>query len=165
MREVLAVERRLLPSRGLLTVAVVHNDFWRPLDEQHFPAIGRLVQRRHELVLGLERNGVDARIRLLLRLALHAELVSKGVQRPLGRVSLDLPDAFRLEQFRVVAEHRHAPHQIHDRVLASRLTALFDLTFGCVAVAADLVFGFGRGYRHHHHLHQRQCACFVGADP
>ena len=46
-----------------------------------------------KLVLRLERDGVDPRIRGLLGLPVHPELGRERVERPLGRIALDLPDA------------------------------------------------------------------------
>ena len=99
-----------------------------------------------------------------LRLAVHAELGRERVERALGRIALDLPDAVRLEELGVVAEHRDAADQLEHRVLARGLAVLLDLALGRVAVAADLVLGLGRGGRHDHHLHQGQGAGLVGAD-
>ena len=48
---------------------------------------------------------------LLLGLPLHPELVRERVERALGRIALDLPDAVLLEQLGVVAEHRDAAEQ------------------------------------------------------
>jgi hypothetical protein len=53
--EVLAIDRHLLTIRSLLTVAMVQDDFRCPFDQQELFAVGCFVQRRHELVLGLER--------------------------------------------------------------------------------------------------------------
>ena len=46
-----ARERHLLSGDGLLAVAVIENNLGSTLDQQHLRAAGRLVERRHELVL------------------------------------------------------------------------------------------------------------------
>ena len=76
--EVLAVERRRRAGRRLLAVAVAEDDLGRALDEQDLPAVGRAVQRRHELVLGLERDGVDARLGVRSAWRSMPSLVAKG---------------------------------------------------------------------------------------
>ncbi len=111
----LAIDRRRLSIRRLLTVAVVEDDFRCAFDQQNLFAVGRLVQRRHELVLRLERNGVDPRVSGLLGLPIHPELGRERIERPLGRIAFHLPDAFFLEQLRVVAEHGDAPHEREHR--------------------------------------------------
>ena len=121
--EAVAIERRRA-VRALLPVAMLNDHFGRALDQQHLP-VRRAVQRRHELVLGLEGNGVDARRGGGLNGALHAELGREGVERPLGRIALDLPFPLVLKELRVVAQERNAPHQReHFRPLAEWLAAL-----------------------------------------
>ena len=164
LHEMVAIERRWLSVRGLLPVAVLEDDLRRALDEQDLLAVGRLVQRRHELVLRFERDGVDPRVRGLLGLPVHPELGRERIERALGRIALHLPDAFLLEQLRVVAEHRDAPHELEHRVLARRLPVLLDLALRRVAVAGDLIRRLGGDGRDHHHFHERQRAGLVGAD-
>ncbi len=74
-----------------------------------------LMQCRHELMFGFERDGVDARAGRLLGRPVHAELGRERIERPLGRVALHFPGASVLKQFRVVAEHRDPPHQREHR--------------------------------------------------
>ena len=107
--EAVAIERRRTVRR-LLPVAMLEDHLGRALDEQHL-AVRRTVQRRHELVLGLERDGVDARRGRCLGGAVHAELGREGIERALGRVALDLPFPLVLKELGVVAQHRHASHQ------------------------------------------------------
>ncbi len=112
------------PAGGLLSIAVLEDDFRRALDEQELLAVGRLVQRRHELVLRFERDGVDPRRRGLLGLPVQAELGRERIERSLGRIAFHLPGAILLEQLRVVAEHGDAPHQFEHRILARGLSVL-----------------------------------------
>ena len=166
LRESLAVERCGLAVSGLLPVAILEDDLGRALDQQYLFAVGALVEGRHELVLRLERDGIDSGIRLLLGLPVHPELGRKRIKRPLGRVTFDLPNPFLLKEFGVVAEHRHAAQQPEHRLpLVRRLPVLLDLALGRVAVAGDLVLRFGGGSRDDHHLHQSQGAGLVRADP
>ena len=51
-----------------------------------------------------ERDGVDPRIRGLLGLPVHPQLGRERVERSFGRIAFHLPDAFLLEQLRIVAE-------------------------------------------------------------
>src|SRR5262249_44594186 len=101
--EVLAIDRLRLAPRDLLSVAVLKNDLGRALDEEDLLTICGLVERRHELVLRLERDGLDARKRSLLSLPVHAELGRERIERALGRVAFHLPGAILLEQLCVVA--------------------------------------------------------------
>jgi hypothetical protein len=143
---------------------MVEDHLGRALDEQHV-AVTRPVQRRHELVLGFERNGVEARRGRRFRGAIEAELRREGIERALGRVALDLPLPLLLEEFRVVAQSRHPSHEFQRLwLLAERLAALPDLALGRVAVSFDLERPVGRHDRGHHHLHERQGARLVGAD-
>jgi hypothetical protein len=125
--EVLAIEGLRLAASGLLSIAVIEDDFGRALDEEKLLAVGGLVERRHELVLGLERDRVDARRRSLLGLPVHAELACERIKRPLGRIAFHLPGAILLKQLRVVAEHADAPHEVEHRFLARRLSVPLDL--------------------------------------
>src|SRR5262245_21186524 len=116
-------------------------------------------------MLRFERNCVDARIGVLLGLPVHSELGCERIERSLGGIALYLPDPFLLEQLSIVAEHGNASHQPeHQVLLVYRFPVLFDLAFGGVAVAGDLVLRFGGGGRHHHHFHQGQGAALVGTD-
>ena len=67
-----AVERRGLAAGDLLAITVLEDHLGRALDEQHLPTIRELVERRHELVLRFEGNGVDARGGRLLGLPIEA---------------------------------------------------------------------------------------------
>ena len=151
-----AIEWRRSPVGELLPIAIRHDHFRRALHEQHLLPIGALVQRGHELVLGLERDRADARVGFLLVLALHAELVGERIQRAFGGITLHLPHALRLEQLGVVAEQRVAAEQLEQQVFCGGLPALLDIAVGRIAVAADLVLGLGRRRRHDHHFHQRE---------
>jgi hypothetical protein len=89
--EMLPVQRHSVAGGGLLAIAVFDDDLGRTLDEQHFLAIRGPVQCRHELMLGFERDGIDARIRRLHRLAFQPELRCERVERSLGRVAFYFP--------------------------------------------------------------------------
>jgi hypothetical protein len=159
----LPVERCRARCR-LLAVAVLQDDFRGALDQQHL-AVRGAVQRRHELVLGLEGNRVDPRRRSRLRGALHAELVRERIEGALGRVALDFPSLAVLEDLGVVAQEADAAHQRqHLRRGADRVPAFPDLAFGRVAVAGHLVGRIGRHDGSRHHLHQGQRARLVRAD-
>src|SRR5262249_34679201 len=105
-------DRLRLSSSGLLSVAVLKNDFGRALDEDDLLAIRGLVERRHELVLRLERDGVDARRSCLLGLPIHAELGRERIERPLGRIAFHSPYAILLEKLSIVTENGDAPHEV-----------------------------------------------------
>ena len=92
-----------------------------PFDEQHLRAVCTAVQRGHELVFGLEGDRVDARIRGLFGVTLHAQLVGERVQRTFGRVALDLPLTVRLEQLGVVAEKGVSAQQFEQPTALRRL--------------------------------------------
>src|SRR5271165_2716381 len=98
-----AVERRWLAVGDLLAVTAVEDHLWCALDEQQLLAILRLVERCHELVLRLKRDGVDTGKRRLFGLPIHAQLGRKRIERPLGRIALHLPSAFLSEQLRIIA--------------------------------------------------------------
>ena len=51
LREALAVEWRRLPVGDLLESAALDDDLRRAFDQQHLPAVGGPMERRHELVL------------------------------------------------------------------------------------------------------------------
>src|SRR5262249_32276385 len=57
-QELLASEWHFLPAEGLLPITVLEDDLGRALDQQDLRAVRGLVERRHELVLRLERNGI-----------------------------------------------------------------------------------------------------------
>src|SRR5262249_12031274 len=99
----------LLSIRGHLPVAVIEDHFWRPLDQQKLLATGAFVERRHEAVLRLKRDGVDPRICCSLRFPVHSKLRGEGIKRSFRRITFHLPDAFLLEQLSIVAEHRYSP--------------------------------------------------------
>ena len=122
------------------------------------------MERRHELVLRFERDGVDPRRCSLLGLPVHAELGRERIERPLGRIAFHFPGAILLEQLRVVAEHGDAPHEVEHRFLARGLSVLLDLALRRIAVTGDLVRRLGGDGGDHHHFHERQRAGLVGAD-
>jgi len=122
---VLAVERSRLSIGGLLAIALFKDDFRRALDEQHLPAVYSLLQRRHELVLGFERNGVDTRRCGQLGLPVHTELCRERIQRAFRRIAFNLPVAFLLEQLRIVAEQGDPAHERKYRVVAGGLSIFF----------------------------------------
>src|SRR5262249_18452877 len=98
LREAPAVEGGRLPPGSLLERAPLEEDLRSALDQQHAPAVRRLVESRHELVLGLERDRIDAWKRRLLGLPVHAELGREGIEGALGRIAFHLPRAVLLEQ-------------------------------------------------------------------
>ena len=106
-----AIERCGLAVRGLLPVAMLEDDLGRALDQEHLLAAGVLCSVAMNLCS--DSNGMASirGIRRLLGLPVQPELGRERIERALGRVALDLPDAFLLEQFRVVAEHRDAAHE------------------------------------------------------
>ncbi len=160
-----AIDRRPLAGRVLLPVAMVEDHLRRALDEQDLAALRRLVQGRHEPMLGFERDDVDPRIGGPFLRPLHAEFGGERIKRALGRIALDLPDAVLAAQFRVVAERRNPPQKLENRVLGGRPAVLEHLALAGVALAGDFE-RFVRGHRRgDHHLHQRQRAGLVGADP
>src|SRR5262249_58593450 len=120
-------DRHWLAACGGLPITVLKNDFGRALDQTPPPAAAVLVERGHELVLRLERDGVDAGIRVLLGPPLQPELVAEGVQRPFGRGAFDFPDAFLLPNRRVVAEYGDVPHELEHRVVAGPFGVLANL--------------------------------------
>src|SRR5271169_6640829 len=99
---------------------MIENNLGSTLDQQHLWAAGRLVERRHELVLRFERNGVYPRVSALFILPVHPDLSRKRIERAFSRIALHLPDAILMEQLRVIAEHRHAPERLQNRVLPGR---------------------------------------------
>src|SRR6516165_7096833 len=107
----LAIERRWLAGGGLLAIAALEDHLGRTLDEEHLFAFRGPVERRHKLVLGFERNGVDARIGGLLCPSIHAELRRKRIDPPLGRSAFSLPGAPILERFGMVEERGDAPKE------------------------------------------------------
>ena len=161
--EIGAIER-LFASSVLLPVAMVEDRLGRALDEQDLAALRGLVQGRHEPMFGFERDNVDARIRRLLLRAVDSEFRGERIERALGRIALDFPDALLVAQLGVVAERRDAAQKLEHRVLAYGRAVLHDLAFAGVAVAGDLQrIAGGRG-GHDHHFHQRQRAGLVRAD-
>ena len=106
------------------------DDFRRPFHQQPRLAIGSLVERRHEPVFRFERDSVDAAIRRLLDLPRHPQLVCKRVERAFGRIALHLPGTLLLEQLRIVAEQRDAPHHLEYGVRTSRLPVFPDVALG-----------------------------------
>src|SRR5215475_12802375 len=82
-----------------------------PLHEKALAAVATPIQRRHELVLRLERDHVDAWIGLALRLSVYPEFGGERKERAFGRIALDLPHPFRLNQLRVVAQCGDASHE------------------------------------------------------
>src|SRR5262249_45542579 len=54
--KVCPIDRLRLTAGGLLSVAMLEDDFGRALHEEEFLAVRGFVQRRHELVLRLERD-------------------------------------------------------------------------------------------------------------
>src|SRR5262249_43974867 len=93
--------RRLAP-RGCLPVAVLEDDLGRALHQDERLASSVPVQGGHELVLRLERDGVDARVRFLLGPALHPELAPERVQRAFGGIAFHLPHALHFPDLGVV---------------------------------------------------------------
>ncbi len=165
LRKSLAIERRAFPVAHLLPIAMIEDDLGCAFDQETLLSLGILVERRHELVLRFEWDGVNARVRRLFRPPVHPEFGGEGVEGALGRIPFDLPGAVFLEKLGIVAEHRDAAQQPEHRILAvGGLPFLLDLAFGGIAVAGDLVLGLGGGGRHHHHFHQGQCAGLVGTD-
>ena len=160
-----AIERRALARCVLLPVAMVEDDLRRALDEQDLAAFGRAVQGRHEPVFRFERDDVEPGIGGLLLRPVEPELGGERIERALGRIALDLPDAVLAAQLRVVAERRDAPEKLENGVLADRSAVLEHFALAGVALAGDLE-RFVRGHRRgDHHFHQRQRPGLVGADP
>ena len=159
--KVCPIDRLALTAGGLLSVAMLKDDFGRALDEEEFLAVRGLVQCGHELVLRLERDGVDARETRHFRSPFHPELGRERIERPLGRVAFDLPNAVLLKQLRIIAEHGYAPHELEHRLLPRALSVPRDLTLRGITIAADLINRLGGDGGHRHHFHQRQGAGLV----
>ena len=70
--------------------------------------------------------------------AIQAELGRERIERAFGRIALDLPGAFLLEQLRVVAEHGDAPHEREHRRRCPRAFRPADFALRRIAVAGDL---------------------------
>ena len=162
--EVRAIDRPRLAAGGLLSIAVIEDHFGRALDEEKLLAVGGLVERRHELVLRLERDGVDPRRCCLLGLPVHAKLGPERIEGPLSWISFHLPGAILFEQLSVVAEHADTPHEVEHGLLARRLSVLLDLAPRRIAIAGDLICRLGGDRRNHHHFHEGERAGLVGAD-
>lgn len=143
---------------------MIEDHLGRALHQQHLAA-SPAVEGRHELVFGFERNSVDPRRGGGFRRTVHAELGGEGIERALGRITLDLPLAVVLENFGIVTQQRYAAHQ-HQRFgqVADRLTVRLHLALGRVAVSRDLIGFACRDDGGHHHLHQRQRTRLVRAD-
>ena len=62
------------------------------------------MERGHVLVLGLEGNGVDPRVRGVFRFLLQATLEGCDQKCALRWIALDLPEAILVNQRSVVAE-------------------------------------------------------------
>src|SRR5262249_2264724 len=92
-----AIDRLHLAAGGLLSVAVLKDDFGRALDEDDLLAIHALMERRHELALRLVRDGAEGGGGSELSGSVHAELGCKRIERRLGRVALHFPRALLLE--------------------------------------------------------------------
>src|SRR5215469_8357333 len=133
--------------------------------KQYPVAEGRLVQRRHEFVFRLERDGINPRRGRLLGSAIHTELAREGIERSLGGIAFYFPRPSLLEQLGIVAKHRDAAHKREYKIVARWFPVSPHFAFRRIALAGDLIRGLGSDGRHHHHLHQSECAGFVGADP
>ena len=138
-----------------MPITVIENNLGSTLDQQRLLAADRLVERRHELVLRFERNGVHPRVSVLFSLPVHPELGRKRIERAFGRIALHLPDALLMEQLRVIAEHRYAPQTLQDRVLPDCLSILLDRTLRCVTITGDPILQFRGDSRDDHHFHER----------
>src|SRR5215467_390358 len=136
-----AVERYHLAAGGLLTIAVLENDFRGALDQKSFLARSGLVERCHEFVFRFEWDGIDPWPHRLLGSSIHAELARKRIKCSLGGITFHFPSSFLLEELGVVAKHRNAAHEREHRVLAGGLPVLLDLALGRIAVAGDLICG------------------------
>jgi hypothetical protein len=155
LHEMVARERHLFSGDGLLAVTVIEDNLRSTLDQQYLRAAGRLVERRHELVLRFERNGVNPRVSVLFSLPIHPELSRKRIERAFGRIAFHLPDALLMEQLRVIAEHRHAPQTLQDRVLPDCLSILLDSALRCIAITGDPILRFRGDGGDDHHFHER----------
>src|SRR5262249_57756888 len=74
------MEGSRLAAHSRVPVAVLEDDLGRTLHQEERLASAVPVQGGHELVLRLEWDGVDARVRFLLGPALHPELAPERVQ-------------------------------------------------------------------------------------
>src|SRR5262249_47663298 len=88
--EVVSIDGSRLAAHSRLPVAVFEDDLGRALHQDERLASAVPVQRGHELVLRLEWDGIDARVRFLLGPALYPELAPGRVQRALGWLALHL---------------------------------------------------------------------------
>ena len=137
--EMLTFDRRMLSGLVLLPVAMVHNDFWRALDQKDLPTVRRGVQGRHEPVLRFKRDDVDPGIGGLFLLPVEPNLGGERIQRALGRIALHLPDAVLATQLRVVAERGDTPQEQQNGILAYRRAILQHLALAVISFTRDLM--------------------------
>ena len=112
----LAGKTFVIDTRGkarhrLLAVAMFKDDLRRAFDQQDVVALRGAMEGCHEFMFGFKRNSVNARESGELDLPVHTQLGREGIERPFSRVTLDLPHLTVLEQFGVVAQERHPPHE------------------------------------------------------
>jgi hypothetical protein len=92
LHEAVPVDGRDFSALRLLSVAMIENDLRSSFDQEHLLACGILVQRGHEFVFRLERDGVDTGIRGPLDLPFQPDLSAERIERALGRIAFHLPD-------------------------------------------------------------------------
>ena len=128
-------------------------------------AVGRLVQRRHLLPLGGERDLGDARARLHQLVPLDPRLRRRHDQRRLGRIAADLHASVCRAHEPCVGSERGGAEQLAQRLRrGDRLTVAEELALGLVAVAGDLQRLPGDPDAADGHLVGRQRAGLVAAD-
>jgi hypothetical protein len=99
----LGMEGRMIDPVGAIPAAVQHH-LRGALDDDAPLPVRLLVQGGHELVLGLEGDGVEAPMAAALRLHLHPRLLRRHHQGRLGRVAGDAPMAAAPVQGGVAAQ-------------------------------------------------------------
>ena len=121
-----------------------------------------VVERRHELVLRVERHFADTRVDSPGLLDVEPALGGEHDECSLGRIA----DARAVADDSVVRQ-RHRQHEVFERLVADRLTRgtdAQDATGRRVALAVDAVVTAREHELARSHLVQRQRARLVGAD-
>ena len=127
-------------------------------DHRRVAGPGHPMEGRHELVVGVERNGCDARVRLSELPHIHPALLREHVERALGRIADDLavPDVG------VVAQRAREHHVV--QIAFGVSVGELHLAVETVALAGDRVVVLHGRDLAHGHLVERQRSGLVGVD-
>ena len=160
-----AFDRPILAGAALVHAHLQH-PLGRALEIDETVSGMVVVQGRHEAVLGLERDHVDARAHLALQPRLQTGFGRRHHQRAFRRVTVDGPVTVIVTQGGVIAQQSRAQQlgKIRLRLQRYRLAGEQQLADRRITHAADLVAASGGHYRLHRHLVARERAGFVGAD-